>query len=195
MIGTSNTFDNQHYHDFIDPRFLSRNLRSDSLFNAVPGPEEQPQFENPDENPDRSSSLNFSLYPQQQASTPSLSDPHTLFNFDDFVNYQDDPIDVDDNHKHRGPPYVYKTCSPSETFPRQCELNPHIRTKHELPYKCRMPNCIFRFGYQKHLDRHRETKHSEAKEYFCNLTSCKYYEKGFSRKDNFKRHMKQHPGS
>ena len=73
----------------------------------------------------------------------------------------------------------------------------HLRThneKHDWPFPCE--KCEARFLYPKDRTRHmvkhgNESGRAEPK-YLCPERSCEYYEQGFPRKDNFKRHLLLH---
>ncbi|KAF7927184.1 hypothetical protein EAE99_005515 [Botrytis elliptica] len=82
-------------------------------------------------------------------------------------------------------------------FKLPCELNVHIKS-HTLPFKCRICSCkSLGFRYHKDLKRHIASIHPKlnpnGERYFCDAESCKHSRaegKGFTRKDNFKRHKK-----
>ncbi|APA16275.1 predicted protein [Sclerotinia sclerotiorum 1980 UF-70] len=84
-----------------------------------------------------------------------------------------------------------------KTFARVCDLNVHKKS-HTLPFKCPRPSCkSLGFRYRKDRDRHIADIHPElipgAERYFCPLEGCKHSRakgKGFPRKDNCARHVK-----
>ncbi|KAI9695490.1 MAG: hypothetical protein M1820_008592 [Bogoriella megaspora] len=83
----------------------------------------------------------------------------------------------------------------SKSFPSKNALKGHQRahaTNKDRPKAC--PVCAARFLWDKDLRRHllKHEEHRPEAKYLCPQTSCQYYDKGFARKDHFKRHLLQH---
>ncbi|KAF2489078.1 hypothetical protein BU16DRAFT_472002, partial [Lophium mytilinum] len=97
--------------------------------------------------------------------------------------------------KKGGFPCLHPECS--RVFNRQCDLRRHNKVhldKSERPYKCL--SCSEAFIYPKDLERHQRTHRTQPvrqQNMYCPVSGCSNTD-GFSRKDNFTRHMrKQHP--
>lgn len=60
----------------------------------------------------------------------------------------------------------------------------------DRPFHCTHPNCNFRCKRKDNLKSHQRTH--EAKRYFCEFEMCKRKERGFTRKDELKRHYFSH---
>ncbi|PVH80355.1 hypothetical protein DL98DRAFT_532139 [Cadophora sp. DSE1049] len=82
----------------------------------------------------------------------------------------------------------------AQTFAQKCLLNRHINT-HTKPYKCLFRNCTERRATNRDLKRHMVVHDPvSAPAFLCTEQGCVYTVKGFKRKDNLKRHMKNiHP--
>lgn len=72
----------------------------------------------------------------------------------------------------------------------------HTKT-HQKPYKCNQ--CHWAFKLKKDLRRHKQTHNvfcttemqiREGKFYFCEHQTCQYAVKGFQRRDNLLRHIR-----
>ncbi|KAF2763136.1 hypothetical protein EJ05DRAFT_506764 [Pseudovirgaria hyperparasitica] len=77
------------------------------------------------------------------------------------------------------------------TFDRECDLNRHKKIhldNHRRPIKC--PDCDKGFLYPKDLKRHQSTHTASERTFFCPVAGCKSNANGFTRKDNYKRHMR-----
>ena len=60
----------------------------------------------------------------------------------------------------------------------------------DRPYHCQVPGCDFRCKRKDNLKSHQRTH--EAKRYFCEYEFCKRRDRGFTRKDELKRHYYSH---
>ncbi|KAI1270285.1 hypothetical protein F5Y18DRAFT_9217 [Xylariaceae sp. FL1019] len=85
--------------------------------------------------------------------------------------------------------FVCSECG--NVFDQLHELNHHKRY-HEKPHTCHHPGCGKMFNTKTHLDRHARDKHGTGQRTFhCPEQGCAYAVgmKGFSRLDNWRRHM------
>ena len=77
-------------------------------------------------------------------------------------------------------------------------LSKHCKT-HDRSFKCTEPGCAFSGCYRKDLTRHTSTCHRKGNDQvrtFCELQDCPMARRGFSRRDNYVRHIRrQHPAS
>ncbi|KAF2236923.1 hypothetical protein EV356DRAFT_530440 [Viridothelium virens] len=72
-------------------------------------------------------------------------------------------------------------------------LKSHLRKHKERKIVCEIENCGQRFHYKKDLIRHMHKHRKErSATYLCPRLDCLYYEKGFPRRDHFKRHLQLH---
>ncbi|KAF8854903.1 hypothetical protein BDZ45DRAFT_805455 [Acephala macrosclerotiorum] len=196
-------FEDQHYHDFIDPRLLVLIFAPESPANAALAQEEQLQFQDHPPPLPHAPLLppSFESLSRPQAS-PSGSSSNSLpdIPFDDFINFQDaaEPPRAQ-IRTPTGPPYLCDFCP--QTFQQRHQVNTHMK-KHTLDFKCGVAGCTTDgFRYRKDRDRHVREKHpetSESEPFFCPDRTCKHSRergKGFARKDNYRRHVqKAHPG-
>lgn len=84
-----------------------------------------------------------------------------------------------------------QTCSEKgidKTFSKKTDLSKHERWHEERPFKC--PHCNHWQRFAGHLNRHIKT-HFEDRPYKCLTEDCEYKTKGFKRKDQLKRHLRQ----
>ncbi|KAF4627761.1 hypothetical protein G7Y89_g10396 [Cudoniella acicularis] len=136
-----------------------------------------------EENPSFSSPVPSTTPPQQEfAFAPVSGAPHS---------FGDEPPLPD-------PSFSCNSCL--KTFTTQGQLNTHNKS-HTIPFKCTILPCDSEgFQYKKGLNRHIASKHRRfvptAPRYHCPHPSCKYsiggMKDGFSRADNYRRHMRQH---
>lgn len=63
--------------------------------------------------------------------------------------------------------------------------------RHNLRFSCSM--CDWKFGTRSDLERHESTVHSQgaARQWYCTDPSCRRGGRGFSRRDNFRKHMRE----
>ncbi|KAF8850735.1 hypothetical protein BDZ45DRAFT_808928 [Acephala macrosclerotiorum] len=91
------------------------------------------------------------------------------------------------------PPLTLICCD--TTFPTQAHYNRH-RRYHDKPQSCL--HCPRDFGTTKDLNRHINDIHERTKVFYCLKQTCRRSRalrgKGFSRKENWKRHMKDAHG-
>ncbi|KAG4440426.1 hypothetical protein IFR05_004070 [Cadophora sp. M221] len=81
-------------------------------------------------------------------------------------------------------------CAEKRVFQQESAFRRHMN-KHERPYKCPTANCKAKdFTNSGDLKRHQRTVHSKGL-FFCPVSSCKRYAKGFGRKDNREEHVKR----
>jgi hypothetical protein len=100
------------------------------------------------------------------------------------------PITADNMH------YCYK-CNPPRAIQKKYQLTAHQR-RHDPRFVCDQPECNKRFQYRKDLARHTKTihtKHDQLIERFpCPHLSCEWSfngkQKGFSRPDTLRRHLR-----
>jgi len=139
----------------------------------------------------------------QYGDDPQSPAPDLNFPFDDFLDipeaFQPQNPQFQPAPAQPGPypqPFSCGTCQ--STFSQAHDFNRHMK-RHDRPYKCPIPNCPSSgFPSSQDCDRHVKTKHpetvSDEQRHYCPVQTCKYATKGFTRADNFQRHMKQHPG-
>ncbi|KIW41456.1 uncharacterized protein PV06_07013 [Exophiala oligosperma] len=135
-------------------------------------------------------------------------------NFDDFVLYPTNDIDLDDSVVSRFFPefdfnpqssFSPTPCSPkshtsvqkyrctdcSESFRRRCDLNRH-RLKHDTPFRCSQDGCGVAFSEKRRCKQHEKREHGLLTEddmkkcHVCGYTSI--------RPDSVKRHMRLRHG-
>lgn len=85
-----------------------------------------------------------------------------------------------------------------KTFAKVFELNHHARY-HLKSKPCPIPSCLESFATTKDLNRHINSVHQTTKKYYCTVHGCKYSKvsstgASFSRKDNWRRHMRDRHG-
>ncbi|MCJ1267727.1 hypothetical protein MMC22_007613 [Lobaria immixta] len=83
-------------------------------------------------------------------------------------------------------------------FSRRCERNKHVKT-HTRTFRCEIPDCPSSGFYRlRDLNRHVSSCHKNVGQdtkFYCTIQDCAYATKGFPRKDNCKRHIReQHQG-
>ncbi|PFH62769.1 hypothetical protein XA68_11992 [Ophiocordyceps unilateralis] len=68
----------------------------------------------------------------------------------------------------------------------------HHQRYHSKSHKCTFAGCDRAFGTKTHLDRHINERHDKKRKFYCPIPDCLYHKtggKGFSRRDNWRRHM------
>ncbi|KAH6708859.1 hypothetical protein BKA61DRAFT_678725 [Leptodontidium sp. MPI-SDFR-AT-0119] len=77
-----------------------------------------------------------------------------------------------------------------QSFAKRGLLNRHTN-QHTKPYKCSFRDCHKSLATRRDLQRHMDVHNGmSAPRYVCPERGCEYAVKGFKRKDNLKRHLK-----
>jgi len=139
---------------------------------------------------------------QQYEYFPQAGAPQPDFPFDDFIQIPGIPQPRDPQPQpspaDSGPSAQSFSCGPcGRTFSQTHEFNRHMK-RHDRRYECPFPNCTNSgFPSSQDRDRHIKSKHPETVSWeqlqYCPVQTCRYTTKGFTRTDNFRRHMKLHP--
>ncbi|RCI13789.1 hypothetical protein L249_8285, partial [Ophiocordyceps polyrhachis-furcata BCC 54312] len=85
----------------------------------------------------------------------------------------------------------------TQTFNQLHKLRHHQRY-HSKAYKCTYNACERAFGTKTHLERHINERHEQRRRFHCPIPHCIYHKatgRGFSRRDNWRRHMMSKHGT
>ncbi|KAH8765280.1 hypothetical protein BGZ57DRAFT_898234 [Hyaloscypha finlandica] len=93
-------------------------------------------------------------------------------------------------------PCICTVCQPNHSYASLQYLKRHQK-RHNPQITCQSPTCSILFPETKDMERHFQTRHPGVlppERYFCLERGCVYASKGFSRKDNLMRHLKDAHG-
>lgn len=78
----------------------------------------------------------------------------------------------------------------NKIFKAKTEFTHHLRNHGPRNHAC--PYCSKKFIFKKDMARHARTHTPDNRSFFCDVEACQWAERGFQRKDHWRRHMLTH---